>query len=70
MVQMGGLGFIHCNMTLEQQVAEAQLVKRHAPGFVVHPFVLKPTDTVQNFEAAQVTQTIKHVHCIDGCSWH
>ncbi len=52
--QMGGLGFIHYNIKLEEQVAQAQRVKRHVPGFVMMPTALRETDTIADFEALKV----------------
>lgn len=46
MASVGGMGFIHYNCTLEEQVRQVQAAKSAMPGFVVHPTVMKPTDTV------------------------
>ena len=43
----GGIGFIHNNMSIEQQVQEVLKVKRFESGFIVDPVCLKPTDTIQ-----------------------
>lgn len=51
---MGGLGFLHYNMKLEEQVAQAQRVKRHVPGFVMTPTVLQSSNTIADFEALKV----------------
>lgn len=39
-VQLGGIGFVHYNMPLEQQVQTVQKVKQQAVGFVANPVVL------------------------------
>ena len=39
-VQLGGIGFVHYNMPLEQQVQTVQKVKQQAVGFVANPIVL------------------------------
>nr|CEL67492.1 TPA: Inosine-5'-monophosphate dehydrogenase [Neospora caninum Liverpool] len=43
---MGGMGVIHNNMETLRQVSEVQKVKRYENGFILDPFVLRPTDTV------------------------
>jgi len=52
--QLGGLGFLHYNMTTGEQLAQARRVKRHAPGFVVSPAVLGPQATVAEYDALRV----------------
>lgn len=46
----GGIGIIHCNNTVEEQVAEINKVKRYKNGFILDPIVLSPTDTVQHMK--------------------
>jgi hypothetical protein len=53
-VQLGGLGFIHYNMKLEEQVAQAQAVKKHVPGFVITPATLSEGNTIADFEQVKV----------------
>ncbi|EPR64406.1 IMPDH [Toxoplasma gondii RUB] len=43
---MGGMGVIHNNMETARQVAEVQKVKRYENGFILDPFVLRPSDSV------------------------
>lgn len=50
MAIMGGMGFIHYNNTIEEQLAYVQRVKRHTPGFVIHPLVMGPQDTVKMYD--------------------
>lgn len=54
---MGGLGFLHYNMKVEEQVAQAQRVKQHVPGFVTRPATLAPHSTIADFESAKVRDT-------------
>ncbi|KAK9827269.1 hypothetical protein WJX81_006270 [Elliptochloris bilobata] len=51
MATLGGLGFLHNNMTLGEQLSHAQRVKRHVPGFVLAPVVLGPQATVAEYDA-------------------
>ncbi|HHG85635.1 MAG TPA: IMP dehydrogenase [Bacteroidetes bacterium] len=48
----GGLGFIHKNMSIDQQVEQIRRVKRHESGLIVDPITLKPTDTL--LQASQI----------------
>jgi len=50
MATVGGAGFIHNNMTVEEQVNCVLKVKMHRPGFVVTPAVLSPSSTLQDID--------------------
>ncbi|KAK9916018.1 hypothetical protein WJX75_007361 [Coccomyxa subellipsoidea] len=63
MAMMGGLGFLHYNMKLEEQVAQAQRVKRHVPGFVMTPTVLRESNTIADLEALKASRGVSSV-CI------
>lgn len=43
---LGGIGIIHYNNTLEEQVEEVKKVKRFENGFIMDPIVLSPDDTI------------------------
>ena len=44
----GGIGIIHKNMSIEQQVDEVDKVKRSENGVIVNPFFLSPEDSVSD----------------------
>ena len=44
--QQGGIGVIHRNLSVEEQVREVDIVKRSAHGIIQDPLTLLPTDTV------------------------
>ena len=44
----GGIGIIHKNMSIEQQVDEVDKVKRSENGVIVNPFFLSPNDSVSD----------------------
>ena len=46
MAQLGGLGIIHKNMTLDQQVVEVTRVKKSESGMVVDPITLGPDQKI------------------------
>ena len=48
MALFGGIGIIHCNNTIEQQVNEVLRVKRFNNGFVENPITLNPENTVKD----------------------
>ena len=47
----GGLGVIHRNMTIDQQVEEVDKVKRSESGMIVDPITLPPTATVREADS-------------------
>jgi len=48
MAEVGGMGFIHYNNTVEEQVAHVKRAKNHTPGFVVEPAVMGRNNTVMD----------------------
>ena len=46
MALVGGIGIIHYNNSIEDQVGEVRKAKRFENGFITEPVVLKPTDTI------------------------
>ena len=66
MAQMGGLGIIHKNMTIEQQVAEVRNVKKFEAGVIRDPITVGPNATVR--EVMQLTRKhqISGVPVVDG----
>ncbi len=48
MAREGGIGIIHKNMTIEQQAAEVDRVKRSENGVIKNPFSLTPEHTIKD----------------------
>jgi len=48
MAQMGGLGIIHKNMSIEQQALEVEKVKKYESGMIQDPITLGPEQVVQD----------------------
>ena len=46
MAQMGGLGVLHRNLTVEQQADQVRQVKRYESGMVVNPVTVTPDTTL------------------------
>ena len=46
MVQQGGIGVIHKNLSIEEQAAEVDRVKRSESGMIVNPITLSPTHKI------------------------
>ncbi|MCD6337546.1 MAG: IMP dehydrogenase [Candidatus Marinimicrobia bacterium] len=44
--QEGGLGFIHKNMSIEQQAAEVDKVKRSESGMIINPITIDPSKPI------------------------
>src|SRR5919199_267605 len=42
MAQLGGLGVIHKNLSIEEQASEVDRVKRSESGMIVNPITLSP----------------------------
>ena len=51
MAREGGIGIIHRNMSLKEQAAEVDKVKRSEAGMIVDPITLPPTATLAEAEA-------------------
>jgi IMP dehydrogenase len=46
MAQLGGLGIIHKNLSIEEQAAEVDRVKRSESGMIVNPITLSPSNRI------------------------
>ncbi len=64
--QEGGLGFIHKNLTIEQQVKEVYLVKRSVNGIIYDPVTLPPTETVGTARAQMEENKISGIPIVEG----
>ena len=60
MAQMGGIGIIHKNLTIEQQVKEVQNVKRFESGVVRNPIVIGVDKVLQD------ALNLMRIHNISG----
>lgn len=53
---MGGIGIIHYNNTIDQQVAEVTKVKRFENGFITDPVVLGPKNIIEDLDRIKERQ--------------
>ena len=61
----GGLGVIHRNMSVDEQVAEVNKVKRSESGMIVDPVTLPPSATLEEAEGVMSQYHISGVPIID-----
>lgn len=62
----GGIGIIHKNMSIEQQVDEVDKVKRSENGVIVNPFFLSPQDSVFDADALMGKYKISGVPVVEN----
>ena len=65
MSRQGGIGIIHKNMTIEQQAAEVDKVKRSEHGVIVDPFFLSPEHVVEDANEIMARYKISGVPITD-----
>ena len=61
----GGIGIIHKNMTIEQQAAEVDKVKRSENGVIVNPFSLTKNHTLKDADELMAAYRISGVPIVD-----
>ncbi|MFA5968016.1 MAG: IMP dehydrogenase [Sphingomonas sp.] len=61
MAQMGGLGVLHRNLTVEQQADAVRQVKRFESGMVVNPITIAPTATLAEAQAVMARHRISGI---------
>ncbi len=66
LARTGGLGVIHRNLTIDEQVEEVDKVKRSEAGMIVDPITLPPTATLAEAEALMSHYHISGVPITDG----
>ncbi len=66
MAREGGLGFIHKNMTIEQQAVEVSRVKKAQSGIVVDPLTITPNRTLEEALALMRHHRISGLPVIDS----
>lgn len=66
MAQMGGIGVLHRNLTLKQQIAAVRQVKRFESGMVVNPITIAPDATLADAEASMAQNKISGIPVVEA----
>ena len=66
LAQEGGIGFIHKNMTIEEQAAQVRTVKKYESGVVVHPITVGPNATIRELKEITSQNRISGVPVVEG----
>lgn len=66
MARDGGLGFIHRNMSIENQVLEVGKVKKSESGMIIDPVTIRPNQSVQDVLRLMEEYRISGVPVTDG----
>jgi IMP dehydrogenase len=66
MAQLGGIGVLHRNLTLEEQCAAVRRVKRFESGMVVNPITIGPDATLGEANALMQVNKISGIPVVDG----
>ncbi len=66
MAQLGGIGVLHRNLTIEEQVVAVRQVKRFESGMVVNPITIKPTATLGEAQALMSGHRISGIPVVEA----
>ena len=61
MAQLGGLGVLHRNLTVEEQAAAVRAVKRYESGMVVNPITIAPDATLADAQELMARHRINGI---------
>ena len=65
MAQLGGIGVLHRNLTVEEQCAAVRAVKRFESGMVVNPITISPEATLGEAQALMTQHRISGIPVTD-----
>lgn len=66
MAQEGGIGFIHKNLSIDEQALEVRKVKKYESGVVNDPLTVSPSTTVAQLLAMTKANNISGMPVVDG----
>ena len=66
MAQLGGMGVLHRNLTVEEQVAAVRQVKRFESGMVVNPITITPQATLADAQAVMAQNRISGIPVVEA----
>ncbi len=65
MAQLGGIGVLHRNLTIEEQCAAVRTVKRFESGMVVNPITIAPTSTLAQAQKTMADNKISGIPVVE-----
>ncbi|MDZ7589080.1 MAG: IMP dehydrogenase, partial [Parasphingorhabdus sp.] len=65
MAQMGGIGVLHRNLSIEDQVAAVRAVKRFESGMVVNPITITPNATLAEAKEVMAANRISGIPVVE-----
>ena len=65
MAQLGGIGVLHRNLTVEEQCAAVRAVKRFESGMVVNPITISPAATLGEAQALMQVNRISGIPVVE-----
>ena len=66
MAQLGGMGVLHRNLTVDEQVAAVRQVKRFESGMVVNPITIAPQATLAQAQALMAANRISGIPVVES----
>ena len=66
MAQLGGIGVLHRNLTIEEQAAAVRQVKRFESGMVVNPITVAPNATLAQARAIMISNSISGIPVVEA----
>jgi IMP dehydrogenase len=66
MAQLGGIGVLHRNLTIEEQCAAVRAVKRFESGMVVNPITIAPDATLGEAQALMLANRISGIPVVEA----
>lgn len=66
MAQLGGIGVLHRNLTIEEQAAAVRAVKRYESGMVVNPITIAPDATLGEAQALMSANRISGIPVVEA----
>lgn len=65
MAQCGGIGVVHKNLSIADQAAEIEKVKRSESGMIAHPVVVSPSATIDEVKKIMLSRNISGLPVLD-----
>ena len=66
MAQLGGIGVLHRNLSIEEQAAAVRQVKRFESGMVVNPITIRPTQTLADAREIMARHRISGIPVVEA----